>query len=190
MLKVLSLILIHTFSLRDGRSIRTVSALLLQLVQTSAHDVRIQARKIDKARQNKFALRRQESQTESQTNLLAPDPFLDDNDYDVCFSPRTDFVCSRFPSQEIRLYGSGLDSAMKAAKTIVLFLTQRCVYVAQLFVSYLFGRSGKTKATKNSNEAEYRTIFDNLISDLLAVLYWPEWPAASLLLGIACRYMV
>lgn len=146
------------FRLRDGRSIRTVSALLLQLVQTSAHDVRIQARKIDKARQNKFALRRQESQTESQTNLLAPDPFLDDNDYD-----------------EIRLYGSGLDSAMKAAKTIVLFLTQR---------------SGKTKATKNSNEAEYRTIFDNLISDLLAVLYWPEWPAASLLLGIACRYMV
>lgn len=51
-------------------------------------------------------------------------------------------------------------------------------------------RSGKTKATKNSNEAEYRTILDNLISDLLTVLYWPEWPAASLLLSIACRYMV
>lgn len=53
-----------------------------------------------------------------------------------------------------------------------------------------YGRSGKGKATKNSNEAEYRTIFDNLISDLLAVLYWPEWPAASLLLSIACKYMV
>lgn len=51
-------------------------------------------------------------------------------------------------------------------------------------------RSGKGKATKNSNEAEYRTIFDNLISDLLAVLYWPEWPAASLLLSIACKFMV
>jgi hypothetical protein len=70
-------------SLRDGRSIRTVSALLLQLVQTSAHDVRIQARKIEKARQNKFALRRQESLTESQTSLLTPEPFLDDNDHDV-----------------------------------------------------------------------------------------------------------
>jgi hypothetical protein len=44
--------------------------------------------------------------------------------------------------------------------------------------------------TKNSNEAEYRIIFDNLISDLLVVLYWPEWPAASLLLSIACKYMV
>jgi len=70
---------------------------------------------------------------------------------------------------------SGLESATKAAKTIVLFLTQR---------------SGKAKATKNSNEAEYRAIFDNLVSDLLAVLFWPEWPAASLLLGIICKFMV
>jgi cohesin loading factor subunit SCC2 len=51
-------------------------------------------------------------------------------------------------------------------------------------------RSGKGKATKNSNEAEYRTIFDNLISDLLVVLFWPEWPAASLLLSIICKFMV
>lgn len=36
--------------LRDGRSIRTVSALLLQLVQTSAHDVPSRARKIMKTR--------------------------------------------------------------------------------------------------------------------------------------------
>ncbi|KAG6888734.1 hypothetical protein C0995_006386 [Termitomyces sp. Mi166 len=146
------------FRLRDGRSIRTVSALLLQLVQTSAHDVRMQAKRIDKARQNRFALKRQESLTESQMNLLAPEPFLDDNDL-----------------EEIHLYGSALDSAIKAAKTIILFLTQR---------------SGKGKATKNSNEAEYRAIFDNLISDLLSVLYWPEWPAASLLLSIASKFMV
>jgi len=68
--------------LRDGRSIRTVSALLLQLVQTSAHDVRIQAKKIDKSRQNKFALRRQESFSESQPT--APEPFLDEIDQEVC----------------------------------------------------------------------------------------------------------
>ncbi|KAL0960842.1 hypothetical protein HGRIS_005858 [Hohenbuehelia grisea] len=143
------------FRLRDGRSIRTVSALLLQLVQTSAHDVRLGAKQIAKARQRTFALRRQESFTESQQT---PEPFVDDHDL-----------------EEIRLYGTGLDSAVKAAKTIVLFLTKR---------------SGKGKATKTSNEAEYRTIFDNLISDLLVVLYWPEWPAASLLLSIASKFMV
>ncbi|KAI0643094.1 hypothetical protein C8Q79DRAFT_1002826 [Trametes meyenii] len=141
------------FRLRDGRTIRTVSALLMQLVQTSAHDVRVEAKAIRKAREQAQALRRQDSYGEK-----TKDPWLDEHD-----------------SEEIRLYASGLDSATKAAKTIVLFLTQR---------------SGKTKTTKNSNEAEYRAIFDNLISDLLAVLFWPEWPAASLILSIICKFMV
>lgn len=145
------------FRLRDGRSIRTVSALLLQLVQTSTHDVRIQAKKIEKARQQKVALRRQESFSESQSQI-SREPFLDEHD-----------------SEEIRLYSSGLDSASKAAKAIIIFLTQR---------------SGKGKTTKNTNEAEYRLIFDNLISDVLVVLYWPEWPAASLLLSVASKFMV
>ncbi|KAI0761978.1 hypothetical protein BD413DRAFT_221108 [Trametes elegans] len=141
------------FRLRDGRSIRTVSALLMQLVQTSAHDVRVEAKAIRKAREQALALRRQESYGEK-----LKEPLLDEHD-----------------TEEIQLYASGLDSATKAAKTIVIFLTQR---------------SGKTKTTKNSNEAEYRTIFDNLISDLLAVLFWPEWPAASLILSIVCKFMV
>jgi cohesin loading factor subunit SCC2 len=64
---------------------------------------------------------------------------------------------------------------MASARTIIVFLTQR---------------SGKGKTTKNTNEAEYRAIFDNLIGDLLTVLFWPEWPAASLLLSIACKFMV
>lgn len=51
-------------------------------------------------------------------------------------------------------------------------------------------RSGKGKLTKNSNEAEYRVILDNLISDLLIVLFWPEWPAASLILSVICKFMV
>ncbi|KAJ7605513.1 hypothetical protein DFH06DRAFT_257355 [Mycena polygramma] len=146
------------FRLRDGRSIRTVSALLLQLVQTSAHDVRITASGIAKERQNKFALRRQESLSESQSQILVSEDFLDEQD-----------------KAEIRLYKSGLESATRAAKKIIIFLNQR---------------SGKGKATKNSNEAEYRAIFDNLISDLLAVLYWPEYPAASLLLSIATKFML
>ncbi|KAI6042629.1 sister chromatid cohesion C-terminus-domain-containing protein [Pisolithus marmoratus] len=140
------------FRLRDGRSIRTVSALLLQLVQTSARDVRVAARKIAKSRHN-HALRRQDSSHDT-----AQDAIFDEHD-----------------TREIQLYMSGLESATTAAKTIILFLTQR---------------SGKGKQTKNSNEAEYRIILDNLISDLLVVLYWPEWPAASLILSVICKFMV
>lgn len=65
-------------SLRDGRSINTVSALLLQLVQTSAHDVRVQARNIRKARQQALTLRRQDSQNEPEE-----EPFLDEREMEV-----------------------------------------------------------------------------------------------------------
>jgi cohesin loading factor subunit SCC2 len=78
--------------LRDGRTIRTVSALLLQLVQTSAHDVRIKAMDIAKERQNKFALRRQESFSESQSQGNVVEEFLDEQDTAV--GPSWEFWCS------------------------------------------------------------------------------------------------
>lgn len=51
-------------------------------------------------------------------------------------------------------------------------------------------RTGKGKTTKSTKEADYRAILDNLIQDLLTVLFWPEWPAASILLGVATKYLV
>jgi hypothetical protein len=44
--------------------------------------------------------------------------------------------------------------------------------------------------SKNTNKTEYRAIFDNFISDLLMVLFWPEWPAAGLVLNIIIKFMV
>ncbi|KAH7885125.1 sister chromatid cohesion C-terminus-domain-containing protein [Phlebopus sp. FC_14] len=140
------------FRLRDGRSIRTVSALLLQLVQTSARDVCLAARRVEKARQNNALGQQDSSQGKTKGTVF-----------------------EELDAKEVQLYLSGLEPATNAAKTVVLFLTQR---------------SGKSKQTKNSNETEYRAILDNLISDLLAVLYWPEWPAASLTLSVICKFLV
>jgi hypothetical protein len=93
--------------------------------------------------------------------------------------------------QEITLYSKGLESAHRVAKTIVVFLTQRYFHPHTEFQLANYGnRSGKTKAAKSSNEVEYRAILDNLISDLLTVLYLPEWPAAGLLLGVVTRLFV
>lgn len=67
----------QSFRLRDGRSIRTVSALLFQLVQTSAHDVRTGAMKMSNTRQQNLV--RQDGWVEkSQENKL-----LDDRDLEV-----------------------------------------------------------------------------------------------------------
>ncbi|TFY54137.1 hypothetical protein EVJ58_g9034 [Rhodofomes roseus] len=137
------------FRLRDGRSIRTVSALLLQLIQTSVHDVRIDAQAMHKSREISTSQRQGDSFSRDETTFL-----------------------TAHETEQLRLYVSGLESATKAAKTIVVFLTQR------YYFSTPFERT------------EYRVIFDNLISDLLCVLFWPEWPAASLLLSIICKYMV
>ena len=81
--------------LRDGRSIRTVSALLLQLVQTSAHGVRVQAKRLAKARQQALAMRRQESMAEVPSDKPA-DPFLDENDEEVLSSRSVTMLCLNF----------------------------------------------------------------------------------------------
>ncbi|KZS93617.1 hypothetical protein SISNIDRAFT_454038 [Sistotremastrum niveocremeum HHB9708] len=140
------------FKLRNGHSIHTVSALLLQLVQTSAHDVRVQIQRLASEREQSFVLNHQPDNQEEQPSGPT------ERDY-----------------QELQLYATGLEPATKAARTIITFLTKR---------------SGKGKATKSSNDAEYRIILDNLISDLLVVLHWPEWPAASLVLNMIARFMI
>ena len=53
--------LIMCARLRDGRSIRTVSALLLQLIQTSSHNVRVESSRIARARHQNATLRRQDT---------------------------------------------------------------------------------------------------------------------------------
>ncbi|CAE6438521.1 unnamed protein product [Rhizoctonia solani] len=91
------------FKLRDGATIHVVSALLFQLVQTSAHDVRIYAQKL--------ARKRREAIADSKTTSFVEGgkiPLLDEHD-----------------REELHLYLNGLESATKTAKTIVLFLTQR-----------------------------------------------------------------
>lgn len=79
----LTLHLTFCVRLRDGRSIHTVSALLLQLVQTSAHDVRLKAKRVSLNRQQSFVMK-PESQSAGQRSLN--EPFLNDRDYEVKLS--------------------------------------------------------------------------------------------------------
>jgi cohesin loading factor subunit SCC2 len=70
-------VIVCSSRLRDGRSIRTVSALLLQLVQTSAHDVRTAVRRISKRRQQSLA------RNDSWVDTSEQRAFLDNNDLEV-----------------------------------------------------------------------------------------------------------
>ncbi|KZP01340.1 hypothetical protein CALVIDRAFT_492971 [Calocera viscosa TUFC12733] len=138
------------FRLRNGKSIHIVSALLLQLVQTTGRDLRLGIKSL-KAR-NVTAAANVHQPKHEDGEILDKDTIA-----------------------ELLVYKSGLDDAQACARTILQFLVNR---------------SGKSKTTKDSNEAEYRAILDNFIADLLTVLYSPEWPASSLLLRLACKLMM
>ena len=94
--------MIYSCRLRDGRSIRTVSALLLQLVQTSAHDVRTAVRKISKRRQQTLARK------DSWVDASEKRTFLDDNDLDVCLYLISSTVVDnlRSPGSRLVLFGT------------------------------------------------------------------------------------
>lgn len=88
--------------LGNGYSIHTVSALLLQLVQTSAHDVRVQLQRLASEREQSFVLNHQPDSQEEQP------PGPTERDY-----------------QELQLYTTGLEPTTKAARTMITFLTKR-----------------------------------------------------------------
>lgn len=95
----------------------------MQLAQTSAHDVRLEIEKLRREREQDMVLGRPEVvKTESENAFL--------NEQDM----KVNYLLSRFvlheaehTLQELRLYTSGLDSATKAARTIIAFLTHRRV---------------------------------------------------------------
>lgn len=47
-----------------------------------------------------------------------------------------------------------------------------------------------TKSNKSSKDAIYRTVFDQLIHDMITLLFSPDWPVAEFLLGLCCKTMV
>ncbi|KAG0367745.1 Sister chromatid cohesion protein 2 [Gamsiella multidivaricata] len=69
-----------------------------------------------------------------------------------------------------------LQAALDDAKSSVVYI-----------FNYLLTRC--TKGTKSSVEADYRTILDGLLTDLLAVVGQPEWPSAELYLSVFSKAM-
>jgi cohesin loading factor subunit SCC2 len=63
---------------------------------------------------------------------------------------------------------------------------------AKTSVGYIFNvlLSRSMKGTKSSVDADYRTVLDTLMTDLLIVLGHPEWPSAELYILIFSKAMV
>ncbi|KAK8844801.1 hypothetical protein IAR55_006651 [Kwoniella newhampshirensis] len=120
------------YQLANGKSIHTISALLLQLIQASAFGVVARVKKLHSTAADAEVMGTPASKVDLQ-------------------------------EEEARLCADTIESAL---------------------------RSTTTKATKTSHDADYKAILDLFIADLLAVLYRPEWPAASLYLSVISKLMI
>ncbi|GAA5844746.1 hypothetical protein JCM11251_002267 [Rhodosporidiobolus azoricus] len=165
--------------LRTGASIRTISALLLHLVQTPPSDLRLSVRR-------KLA----------QAVRAAAGGAIDGNGDSQMVDVEIEWGSGRrtkaegeeeeggeeedglevMESLSRRLLDPAAESSQKAARTIIGFILQRSA------------RAGKTAS--GTADSEYRAVLDYLITDLLATFHLPEWPAAEILLGVCCRSMM
>ncbi|CEH15817.1 Sister chromatid cohesion protein SCC2/Nipped-B [Ceraceosorus bombacis] len=141
-------------ALRTGKSIHSVTALLLQLIQAAS-----QGRAV--AFQSSIFGSRQSAHPDSQSaNQKVSDEEGDEDGVRL----------------EIGQWSRALDGAKQAAREVAAYLMQRV------------NSSGKVVKTGSDNS--YAAIVENLVNDLLATLFLPEWPAAGLLLTSLCRSFI
>ncbi|RSH84025.1 Sister chromatid cohesion protein 2 [Saitozyma podzolica] len=77
--------------------------------------------------------------------------------------PKTDLG-----EEEAQICGEMMDSALRSARVVSAYLVKR----------------------RTSRETDYKLVLDTFVSDILAVLYRPEWPAASLYLSVFSKLMI
>lgn len=150
----------RTFRIGDGISIQLISALFMQLVQTTTMDVPGKPSEKNRAAKRKRHLPGIEDEQESDS-----DDTSDGKNQDLTES--TDHKTQLF-RQVNQLY----NPAAKSTNDIV---------------SYLVGKASKTTKT---GEAPYRGILDLLVEDLINVADNIDWPAADLLLSALVGQML
>lgn len=150
------------FKLADGKNIQLLTALVMQLVQTTALDT-----PGTRATRSKRKLSAQTGEDGQETDVVKQENSDEDADGD---DDEVDKHASleRLASKVNRLY----DNAVRSAQYIVKFIVQRAM-----------------TSTKTGDQP-YRNILDLFTEDLISVLGSTDWPAAELLLRIMASQMV
>jgi len=161
------------YRLAEGKSIMLVSALIMQLVQTSASQS-TSAKGKASHRTLPLSDRGEESGSELSEGKHGK-PFhkdVEDSD-DSDKSDDTDYAHTNTAMQ-------------KLCKSATL-LTDHATKSAQYFIKYIVQRA---QTTTKTSESPHRQHLEMFVQDFIAVLGVPEWPAAELLLRMvfaSCR---
>ena len=148
------------FKLADGKNIQLLTALVMQLVQTTALDT--PGTRATRSKRKLSAPTDEDGQETEAVKQESSDEDGEDDDVDQHAS------LERLASKVNRLY----DNAVRSAQYIVKFIVQRAM-----------------TSTKTGDQP-YRNILDLFTEDLISVLGSTDWPAAELLLRIMASQMV
>jgi cohesin loading factor subunit SCC2 len=153
------------YRLTEGKSIMLVSALVMQLVQTSASRS-VSATATASQRTSPLSNRDEESGSEVSEGKHGK-PFQRDLKHgeDLDKSEDTDHPDT--------------STAMQKLSKNATFLIDHATKSAQYFIKYIIQRAQRTAKT---SESPHRQHLDMFVQDFIAVLGVPEWPAAELLL--------
>nr|CDI55652.1 related to proline-rich protein required for meiotic chromosome condensation and synapsis [Melanopsichium pennsylvanicum 4] len=163
------------YSLRNGKGIHSINALLLQLIQAASHGVASYARSTaDRLSRGKDGPNGDENGNGIDMIDAQADPERMQTLEVVieAFNASNDPNTKDAREAEIAIWKRGLEGANASARSIA---------------GYLMQRIGQTKVAKSSQEMSYAYVIESLIQDLLSALFLPEWPAAALMLSAFCR---
>ncbi|KAL1868641.1 Sister chromatid cohesion protein 2 [Paecilomyces lecythidis] len=150
------------FKLIDGKNIQFLTALVLQLVQTTALEVHS-----NRPSKRKRGPPVKPERADDDDELLAEGDDQEDSESDEDL-PASRATFHRLASRVDRLH----DNAVRSAQYIVKFIVQRAM-----------------TSTKTGDQP-YRNILDLFTEDLISVLGSTDWPAAELLLRVMASHMV
>ncbi|KAJ9475705.1 Sister chromatid cohesion protein 2 [Pseudozyma hubeiensis] len=163
------------YSLRNGKAIHSINALLLQLIQAASHGVAGYARSTaDRLARGKDG---QDGDEDDQTNGVSdrdggPERMQTLEVVIEAFNATSEPDTNDAREAEIAIWRRGLEGANASARSIA---------------GYLMQRIGQNKVAKASQEMSHAYVIESLIQDLLSALFLPEWPAAALMLSAFCR---
>ncbi|GAC94663.1 DNA repair and meiosis protein [Pseudozyma hubeiensis SY62] len=163
------------YSLRNGKTIHSINALLLQLIQAASHGVASYARSTaDRLSRSKGG---QDADEDDLANGVSdrdggPERMHTLEVVIEAFNATSEPDTNDAREAEIAIWRRGLEGANASARSIA---------------GYLMQRIGQNKVAKSSQEMSHAYVIESLIQDLLSALFLPEWPAAALMLSAFCR---
>ncbi|KAK5069194.1 Sister chromatid cohesion protein 2 [Lithohypha guttulata] len=150
----------RTFKAGENQSIQLISALFMQLVQTTAMELPKQkSKKVKKVHQKK-------STPPDSDKDVNDDGHVSEDDEDDTMDENESFV--RLDRKVNQLF----QPASKSAQGIVQFLVD------------------KASKTTKTGDSPYRNILDLLVEDLIAVVDLPDWPSSEFLLNVLAAIML